>query len=80
MNQKAKPHKQPLVVEDQDDMGFGSVVPFGSGRSSITMIKCYIIALYYGKILYLFVFAGNVFYLEAKGMEWFSRAWNVHNL
>ena len=27
MNQKAKPHKQSLVVEDQNDMGFGFVLP-----------------------------------------------------
>ena len=27
MNKKAKPQKQSLVVEDQNDMGFGSVPP-----------------------------------------------------
>ena len=27
MNQKAKPHKHSLVVEDQNDKGFGSVRP-----------------------------------------------------
>ena len=27
MNQKAKPHKQSLVLEDQNDMGFGPVLP-----------------------------------------------------
>ena len=37
MNQKAKPHKQSLVVEDQND-GFW-VCAASSGRSSITMIK-----------------------------------------
>ena len=31
MNQKAKTHKQSLVVEDQNDMGFGSAA--SSGRS-----------------------------------------------
>ena len=40
MNQKAKPHKQSLVVEDPIKMTYGFwVCAASSGRSSITMIK-----------------------------------------